>query len=793
MKRWLAALMVAAVVVVAGLSRLEIDADVFGLLPRNEPTVEGLKLYHDTFGSSRELILTLRTEDAERTEAAARSLAERLESSELTDRALWRDPFRGDVEALGELLAYLWFNQPPEVFSVVAERFDDERLAPTVEASIELMTTSLRGEDIGRLSRDPFGITGLPAGISSPVSRGLEDPFASADGRFRIVFVAFPFEDAGYLQCRGWTASVQRLVERWRADEGFGDDVVIRVTGDPAFIAQIGSGLMRDMRLAALGTLVLVASLFFFVHRSWLPLGWLVVLLVAVLLGTVAVAALTVGPLNAISLGFAAILLGLAADYALILYQEHVSAPELPVARLRAVIAPSILWAAGTTAGAFFMVGRSSLPGLTQLGTLVAIGILLAAAVMLTVFLPPLARLGVGSGAQAPPPGGPRGFGLRAAWWTTAAVLLACGLVLSQRLPAIDASTDDLGPKNAPAQAALDEVHLEVGGFREALWLLVGGEDEAEVADRLARCERLLDEAVDAGMLEGTALPTALWPRPSYQGGNRETARWLADRLPAAQRAAIEGGFTTGSLRLTEAVFAAWREFGAGGDVVWPRRPAARWAFDKFAAHERGRLLVVGRVDRDPSTPVTELERLAAAVAEKGGQLLGWPLVSGALLDIMKRDLRRVLLPMGAVLLLLLGFAFRGLREVGLSLAVLVFSLLGLSAVMAVVGWSWNLMNVMALPLLFGAAVDYGIHIQLALRRHRGDLRRVRGTVGRAILLCGVSTAAGFGTLGLASNEGLATLGRICAVGIVIAALASVFLLPVWWRTLAHPAVKGEG
>jgi predicted RND superfamily exporter protein len=151
-----------------------------------------------------------------------------------------------------------------------------------------------------------------------------------------------------------------------------------------------------------------------------------------------------------------------------------------------------------------------------------------------------------------------------------------------------------------------------------------------------------------------------------------------------------------------------------------------------------------------------------------------------------------VLLPMAVVLLLLLSFAFRGLREVVLSLAVLVFSLLCLSAVMVVVGWSWNLMNVMALPLLFGAAVDYGIHIQLALKRHRGDLRRVRETVGRAILLCGVSTATGFGTLGLASNAGLATLGRICAVGIVIAALASVFLLPVWWRAAVRPSVKGE-
>ena len=57
-------------------------------------------------------------------------------------------------------------------------------------------------------------------------------------------------------------------------------------------------------------------------------------------------------------------------------------------------------------------------------------------------------------------------------------------------------------------------------------------------------------------------------------------------------------------------------------------------------------------------------------------------------------------------------------------------------------------------------------------------------TVGRAILLCGISTASGFGTLGFASNAGLAGLGRVCAAGILITSLVSVFLLPAWWRTL---------
>ena len=35
------------------------------------------------------------------------------------------------------------------------------------------------------------------------------------------------------------------------------------------------------------------------------------------------------------------------------------------------------------------------------------------------------------------------------------------------------------------------------------------------------------------------------------------------------------------------------------------------------------------------------------------------------------------------------------------------------------VGWSWNLLNLMAVPLILGTGVDYGIFMQLALRRHQ--------------------------------------------------------------------------
>jgi len=97
----------------------------------------------------------------------------------------------------------------------------------------------------------------------------------------------------------------------------------------------------------------------------------------------------------------------------------------------------------------------------------------------------------------------------------------------------------------------------------------------------------------------------------------------------------------------------------------------------------------------------------------------------------------------------------------------------------------------MALPLMLGAGVDYTIFIQLALRRHGGDLGLVRRSVGRALMLCGGTAMAGFGSLGFSSNPGMASLGRVCAVGIGANMIISVFLLPAWWVWLNQKA-KGK-
>lgn len=762
----------AALVVVAACALLvfppSLAVDVFELLPGDSELVDTLATYQRSFSGTRELIVALEGETPEEVESRARALAEEAVSRGLAASALWRDPLRHDPEALGELVARLWLDRPADRLEGLARRLGPGGREARLAETLDRLVASYRPDEVARLSRDPYGLTEILEGVLGDVEQG--DPFASEDGTFRIVLLERPHANPGFAETRAWVERLRPLA----GDAG--------LTGDAVFVAEIGGGLLRDVRRAALGTLAVVSALFLLAHRRLGPLVWLVGLLGLVLALTVAAGQGLTGNLHAVSLGFATILLGLAADYGLILYQERKERPDATAAELRKEVGPSIGWAAATTAGAFLMIARSSLPGLRQLGLLVAMGIAIAATVLVLFFLPPLSSPRRRRSERRPPPLRPRGG--RGIWVVTAVVVAACLLTVARRPPGIDASTDSLGPRESEAQAVLDEVMTEITGERDPLWVLVEGSDEAELRGRIVDVERALDRAVERGEISGYVLPGGLLPDPAARRSNRERAGLLAGDKEAALAAAREAGFAPHALELTAGVFDAWERL-ARTPALWPTHPRLRFVLDPFFARDAQTIRALATLRAGPHTDTAALARIRSSIEEvPGARLFAWELLSETLLSTMRRDVSRVLVPLAVAILVVLGVAYRGAVEVFLSIAALALSALLLAAWMGIVGWSFHLMNVMALPLLFGAGVDYGIHVQLALKRHGGDIARMRRTVGRAILLCAASTGAGFGTLALADNAGLAGLGQVAAVGILISGGVSVFLLPAWWRSL---------
>jgi predicted exporter/lauroyl/myristoyl acyltransferase len=724
----------------------------------------------------------------------------------------WQAPWLEEPGQLAELLGCLWFNQPPETFGALTNRLAPERLKAALHETKELLATSMSPLELARRAFDPFDLLSLPAltNVNGLSPEQGQRSFASPDGTFRLLFVQARPDLTGYRSCAAWLASVRAVVADLRTEARDWNGVIVRYTGRPVFVTEIASSMQRDLSGSVTGTAAIIALLFWLTHRRWLPMFWLLTLLALILVTTLGLGGLLLGTINVVSMGFAAVLLGLAVDYALVHYQEALAHPHLSVPEIRRAVAPSILWAAITTVSAFLVLNLGGLPGLAQLGTLVAIGVALAAVVMVMVFLPPLfpARRVAGPGHAAPrwwsyfvPPQVPvtspervaNARYCRAGVGLTAAAAVLAGLVIVGHRPGLDATGNALRPECGEAEGALAEVTAQMGIPQDALWVIVRGAHEPEVHSRLVLTEALLREGVARQVIGPYLVPTALWPRTDFQAANRATAAWLGRQGPALREAALREGFSSNALFLTEQLVQTWANASARPGVVWPTNQVSEWLLKRFLSRTTNEWLVMGLVH--PATNAVSAAgqaELSARLAKHEALLTGWSLLGHATLKRVQGRLWLVVTPMVILVLASLGMAFRRAAEILLGLAALALSGLCLLAIMGLAGWSWNLLNLMAMPLILGTGVDYAVFIQLALRRHGGNLGLVRRSVGRALLLCGGTTIAGFGSLAWSSYPGMASLGKVCAVGIAANMVISVFLLPAWWLwATSRPRLRG--
>ena len=99
-------------------------------------------------------------------------------------------------------------------------------------------------------------------------------------------------------------------------------------------------------------------------------------------------------------------------------------------------------------------------------------------------------------------------------------------------------------------------------------------------------------------------------------------------------------------------------------------------------------------------------------------------------------------------------------------------------AVMRIFGISFNPLNVMAVPIVFGVAVAYGINIVKRYVDDQGNVELTLAETGRGVLMAALSTLASFGALIFTSHRGLQSFCVVVCIGAFIGWVLSVTLLP---------------
>ncbi|MEO6742281.1 MAG: MMPL family transporter [Chthoniobacteraceae bacterium] len=287
-------------------------------------------------------------------------------------------------------------------------------------------------------------------------------------------------------------------------------------------------------------------------------------------------------------------------------------------------------------------------------------------------------------------------------------------------------------------------------------------------------------------LLASIATPAGLATSPARMKAN--AAKLAAVDFPKATAAfdstLTSSDFAPEQFAAARGLLGALAGVAHGGESItgWKRNlpESSAWWFliDGFLSREHS----IGIARITPSVNIEtgeQAEHLRAALAVPGIEvgLSGWGYTLAELGPWSEHKMTQMSALMVAFNIVLLTFLLRALKPVLILMLGLALSVGALIATLKFAGISLNLFNILAFPLVLGVGVDYGIYIALALRSH--DPQRELGALVKPVLLSGLTTVVGFGSLAWAQNPALRGLGLVCGIGVAWCVVATfVFVLP---------------
>ena len=599
----------------------------------------------------------------------------------------------------------------------------------------------------------------------------------------------------------------------------------LRLTGPVPMADEEFSTIKENAELNATVTITIVLFIL------WLALRWVRIILavfVCVAVGlamTAAVGMLLVGTLNLISVYFAVLFVGLGVDFGIqfsVRYRaERHDVDEVHEALLqtgRHAGAPLTLAALATAAG-FLSFLPTVYKGVSELGLIAGIGMLIAFATSVTL-LPALLSV-------LKPPSEPEQLGYSALAPVDSflerhriAILVVTAVVVTAGLPLLYWLRFDFNPMNlrSPKTEAVS-TYLALkndpdSGFNDIQVLAPSLEAADQVAAKLRalpEVKRVLtlssfipaDQQQKLPLIHNAAkvlLPLLNPTAPSQPPTDAQNVSMMGSTADALRRLAGNG---TGSgavaaRRLADAMAALSKADPAVRQrlqdiIVQPLRIALDDLRTLLTAREVTRANLPpdlvrewvtaegkARVDVAPSGDAADnevLQKFARAVQAVAPEATEGPI---SILEA-RREVVVAFIEAGACALLSIGvllwLTLRRFGDVLLTLVPLLLAGVVTLEICVLIDLPLNFANIIALPLLLGVGVAFKIYYIMAWRA--GQTNLLQSVLTRAVTFSACTTATAFGSLWFSSHPGTSSMGKLLAISLLTTMAAAALFQPV--------------
>ncbi len=794
--RWFIALAILVGVGAAfwyGVSRLRVDNDITAALPEDDPVVAAARriVKHHPALDNVFVDISLTGWGVDRDCLAD---AGDLVAAELRDSGLVKlVTGQGGIQYLSVMLSTVTENLPLFMREADLKGRVRDLLQPG-EVEKLLRDEYRRLFELGNigqaeyLAKDPMGLRNLVlARLSSamPFQSGTlhRGHILSRDGKHLLIIAEplSPARDTSF--ARRMTEVLENAMVRLEevpAPEG----TRLKMVYAGAFRAALDNELIiksdtsRALTVVMIGLTLLVLVCF---RRPWIGIMAGVPAVAGVMLATFAYALIR-DSIFAVSIGFGGALISIAVDHGL----AYVLLLDRPYETRGAAVSREVWSVASftvlTTVTAMLCLAATGIPLFTEVGLFAALGVGLAA-LFVHLFFPILFPLLKGSKRVK--------LTLierlmswidRSSSWGTVAVLTALTLIMLFFVKFefnVDlASMNTISPQSLEAEQTIDQIW---GSLSNKLYIMTTGRTEEELWREAERLGDFLEQEKDASVLAAGLPGATIFPGPKAQKANLKA--WQAFWTPERVLSLVKNLGETGSeLGFRAGAFQPFLEMVREPKPGPIRVPGELYApLGMFQDRESGGWHLVGEITPGPAyRPKPFFERADRAnfgVFDSGH-------FSRHLAGELNASFVKMLLIIGGIAILLLFFLFVDLQLVLVSVTPLAFSLIATLGTMGLLGLPLSIPSLMLAPVLVGLGMDYGLYLVRCHQRFGVGSHPNSEAFRVAILLGGLSTLIGTGSLALSGHAVLRSAGVSTFLGIFYAMIGTFGIIPPMLRRL---------
>jgi len=676
--------------------------------------------------------------------------------------------------------------------------------------------------------------------------------FMSADKKLLYVLVEPRREAANFTDNLEFLAGIRGAIGALHGDY---PDVAAGVTGTPALSNDEMVTAFHDSTVATAIAFALTLLLLVVVFRRAVEPLVMVGVLVVSLAWSLAIISATIGHLTVFSVMFISLLVGVGIDYGIYLfyrYEEEIGQGRAPREALEATASrtgPGILFGALAAAATFGVLTLTEFRGVQEFGFVAGVSILMSFLAMMTL-LPAALMVMQGRALRrlrsSPRPGGIGAEGapaLQRALRHPVAILAVAGTVSLYSLLAVPSVRLDYNRLSLQAKGnesvfwerkimesrqsgfpalataeSLPELRSKRDAFerlpavsevRSVLTLIPSQQDEkiAVIRDLAPVVSRVRfrevppsDPGAIRGALERLEGRLALAVREADPGPTLDTLRSAHDRVGKLRGRLAVARIDEVTRRLAPLQASLRDDFAAKLHRLQENATPTPITIDQLPVELSRKF--IGRTGRFlmtiyPSIDTWErdgAQRFVEQIRSVDEAVTGSPVVSYEASRLMEEAYFHGTLYALVLVAALAFLMFRAVRAPLLSMVPLGLATLWTVGLMHVFGLSFNLANVWALPLIVGAAAEYGLNVMLRLR----EVAAAGGTVlpattVMAVLLSGLTTVSGFGSLMVAHHQGIFGLGCLLTVGAATGLSSALVVLPALLRMLEPKVAVRQG